>query len=270
LSIRRFFKVKSGLVSINNFRKFIGWEVFWNAVRNDFRLRILSDLPRGKVLVLAPHPDDDILGCGGAICKHKKSEDHVRIVFLTDGSGGGREIRLTSSERKKLVVEREEEARQAAEIIGAKDLEFWRYRDNELISSGAIIRLLSNLIERFSPEIIYVPSFLDPHPDHWETAKVFALALKELKDFKGRIFSYETWLPLYANRIVIINAEIKKKTEALRQHKSQLDCREYLEGITGLNRYRGGMFGAGKYAEGFFETDKKLFLQLFELIEFEK
>jgi len=243
--------------------------VFWSAVKNDFKSQILHNLPSGNVLVLAPHQDDDIIGCGGAICKHKKSKDRVRIIFLTDGSGGS-EIRLTPSERKKLIARREKEARQAAEIIGAKDLEFWRYRDNELISSEALIRLLSNSIARLSPQIIYAPSFLDPHPDHRETAKAFALALKELKDFKGRIFSYETWLPVYANRLIVIDDEMREKIEALKKHKSQLKCREYLEGIVGLNRYRAGIFGAGKYAEGFFEADKKLYLKLFEISEFGK
>jgi LmbE family N-acetylglucosaminyl deacetylase len=51
-------------------------------------LATIADLP-SRVLVFAPHPDDEVLGCGGALALHARRGDHVRVVVVSDGGAGG-------------------------------------------------------------------------------------------------------------------------------------------------------------------------------------
>ena len=78
------------------------------------------------VLVLSPHPDDDAIGCGGAILHHTTQGDQVSVIYLTSGEGGGHGRPPTETARL-----RENEARTAAEIMGVISVEFWRLPDGK-------------------------------------------------------------------------------------------------------------------------------------------
>ena len=120
---------------------------------------------------------------------------------------------------------------------------------------------MSQIINETKPNTVYVPSFADPHPDHLETAKLLAIALPA-SEFKGEILAYEVWQPIFANRLVNIESVWESKEKAILAHKSQLADRNYLSAISGLNRYRAGMFNVGKYAEAFFSVNKELYLKI--------
>ena len=224
-------------------------------------------MPPVNVLVLSPHPDDDAIGCGGTIKLHSDSGAVIKTVFLTDGSAGKR--RASKDAQKKLVELREKETRRAGEILGISDLIFWRYQDGKLACNKTTTKLLSTLISDFKPDIIYAPSFLDPHPDHLETARILYCSLSE-NQYQGTIYSYEVWSPIYANRIICIDETIHKKELAILAHESQLKERSYFDAVMGLNRYRAGMYSAGQYAEAFLSTNKELYLRLFDLASFKE
>lgn len=253
-------RLKNNLLHVNNLRKFVGFETFGLAIKSNFKLQILEKPPRGKVLVLSPHPDDDIIGCGGVLSQHSDQKDIIKIIYLTDGSGG--------IDNKKQNT-REQEAINAAKVLKIKDLMFWRFPDGKLNENRTTKELLTSILKEFKPDTIYAPSFLDPHPDHFETAKILASALKESK-FLGEIFSYEVWSPIYANKIINIDKAFEQKKEALTAQKSQITSRGYLNSIIGLAQYRAGMYNAGQYAEAFFSCKKELYLKLFDLINFKK
>ncbi len=259
-------RLKDNLLHINNLRKFLGYEIFRQATASSLKLEIIKTPPEGRVLILSPHLDDDVIGCGGIIKLHIQKDDQVKIVYLADGSGGLPKNKIfTRSDRRRLAQTREKEAKEATLILGVDEPIFWRYQDGHFSANSTTIKLLENILSTFSPDIIYLPSFLDPHPDHLETCKIFYQVLPRY-DFAGQIFSFEIWSPIYANRLVNIDKVIDYKKRALLAHKSQLSSRGYLEAIMGLNQYRAGMYNAGKYAEGFFACNKKLYLQLFELL----
>lgn len=245
-----FRKLKNDLLHVNNLRKFIGFVVFRAAIESEFKLQILDKPPKGNVLVLSPHSDDDVIGCGGTIFAHKAQQDEVIIYYLT---GGG--------------TLREKEAQKASNILGVKKLIFSNSKDNEISNSKKQIDQLVKIIVKYQPRIIYAPSSLDPNPDHFETAQVLASALHKI-DFKGRIFSYEVWSPIHANRIINITDSIERKILALKEHKSQITSRSYIKAMQGLAQYRAGMFNAGEYAEAFFSCNKDLYLKLFDLMKF--
>jgi len=263
-------KIKNRLLQINHFRKFIGGELVYQAIQSDFKLEKNFKPKGGKVLVLSTHPDDDVFGCGGTIRLHFEAADYVKILYLSDGSLGFPDIkRPTSRERTELARDREQEAKSAAKILGVKDLVFWRYRDGNLSANSSAVKLMQNLLNEYKPETVYLPSFQDSNSDHFETCGIFVEAIKNI-DLNPEIISYEVWSPLFANRIISIDKVIDLKKQAIEAHRSQLRSRGYFDAIVGLNQYRAGMFSAGQYAEAFFSCNKKLYLKLFDLIEFKK
>lgn len=263
-----FNRQKDNLLSANNLRKFAGFAIFNQAAKSNFKLTIPKSVQHGKILVLSPHPDDDAIGCGGTLRLHSENSSEIKVVYLTDGSNGS-EKTISKDAKKRLVETREDEAKEAAALLGVSSLAFWRYEDGQISNNKITQKLLASLISSFKPDIIYTPSFLDPHPDHYETCKILYSTLKQ-NDFDGEIWSYEVWSPLYANRIINVDKTYDKKELAILAHKSQISDRNYLTAIRGLNQYRAGMFNVGEYAEAFFAANRELYLKLFDLINFKK
>ena len=207
----------------------------------------LVDFPEGpKVLVLSPHPDDDVFGCGGALLRHVEMGHHIQIVYLCKGEKGvaGMNAAEATSLRKK-------EATEGARILGINQdsLIFLNNPDNELSANQKNVAILKEIICDFSPNLIYLPSFLDNHTDHINTNKI--LQLVKPKNFD--ICAYEVWTPLIPNRLIDISSNMEVKIQAMKAHQSQLKELNYLDGIIGLNQYRGCLYPKRKikFAEAF-------------------
>lgn len=240
-------RIKENLLHINHLRKFVGTEVIFEAIKSEFKLTILNEVSSGNILVLSPHIDDDIFGCGGTLVKHQMNGDNVKIVYFSGSK------------------ERQLEAKKATAEIKVSDMVFLSDTDNSIKASGDIISKLKQIIYDFKPNIIYSPSFLDPNTDHFNVTDILAESLTSV-DFDGDIFSYEIWTPIFANRLISIDKEFEFKKKAILQYKSQLANRSYLSAITGLSQYRAGMHNVGTHAEAFFSCNKSLYLKLFKII----
>ncbi len=248
-------------------KKLVGYEIFTDAVNSKLSHDVIRDFGAPKVLVLAPHPDDEILGCGGTLKQIIQNGGKVRVIYLTDGSLGFNDSkRRALRERIELAKTREQEATKAAKSLGIDDLIFWRYKDGSLALNKTSQRLMVEQIANYKPDIIFTPSFLDSNPDHTETARILAQALRNSEKTNLQIYSYEIWSPVFVNKLVVIDRFATEKFSALKMHETQVKSRNYLNAIRGLNRYRAGMFSVGEYAEGFFVCNKNLFLKLFDLI----
>lgn len=202
-----------------------------------------------NVLVLAPHPDDEVIGCGGILCNHSARGDRVVAVFLTSG-----ELGLKRLPREKAWQIREAEAAQAARILKLAALEFLRLRDwfvGEELKKGAL--LLLPILKREQPRLIYLPHAKEWHPDHqaaWPLLKS-ALAKAGLKR-NPALRSYEVWTPLASvDHVQDISAVMPRKLRALRAHRSQLGEFDYVAAVKGLNQFRGALAGKCRYAEAF-------------------
>jgi LmbE family N-acetylglucosaminyl deacetylase len=216
-----------------------------------------------RILVIAPHPDDDILGCGGSIAQHIRKGDCVTIVYMTSGEAMENAPRSAAHNLKTL---REQEARAAANVLGVTNLIFLCYPDGQLpqpknpeLNAKIVIQLIEKLREH-KPDILYIPHKYDKHADHRITNELVLQAIAQTKQAPHEawlaaltILCYEIWTPLQnANRHVDISHLIDLKLTALRKHASQLNKRAYDDAILGLNRYRGVMMGKGaRYAESF-------------------
>lgn len=254
--MRRWFRT---LLSLSNLRKAFGISVVFSAIKNDYQVTTLNKIDFERVLILAPHPDDDVFGMGGTIKKMTSSGVSVTVAYFCDGASGTPDGVID----KKLIEERKNEAKSAGKILGISEQVFFSYPDRKLAAGGASIRALLDLIERKNPDIIFLPSFLDNHPDHRIVNEILinSLSEKDLDDLP--IWGYEVWTPSYINRFSDITLYIKTKKEAIMAHESQIKCRPYDKAILGLNQYRGGMLGMGDYAEGFFAAPFKMYRDLY-------
>ncbi len=210
-----------------------------------FTLKVV-DKPEGdNILVLSPHFDDDVIGCGGTLSKHILGGDKVTIVYLTDGRAGD-----PSFEDKALLEKtRKQEAIAATKILGIDNLIFLDEPETKLTSNKNLIYKLSEIFNQIKPNLVYIPWFLDNHIDHLELNRIFLnLDIK----FNFNICAYEVWTPLIPNIIVDIGDVISKKEEALKKYQTQIKQVDYLTTTLALNKYRTITNLKGRsYAEGF-------------------
>src|SRR6516165_9455964 len=106
-----------------------------------------------NVVVIAPHPDDEAIGCGGTICLHVERGDRVVVVFLTSG-----ELGVKNLSREGVWRIREQEAQSAAEVLGVAAHSFLRRPDWHVGDSvEEVAAALQPVVEREAPNIIYLP-----------------------------------------------------------------------------------------------------------------
>lgn len=206
------------------------------------------------VLVFSPHPDDDIIGCGGTIYLHRLSNDVVITIYITSG-GAALWKGITGSQIAQI---RENEARQASLLLGVENILFLRQHDSAVNSSENEVKKIISLFKEYKPDIVYAPHIQDSHSDHKAT---FELVLKALQFIQStdnpchpKMLCYEVWTPLHTiTHKNNISQCIDHKLAALSKHESQLAASNYIDAIKGLNRYRGILFANCDYAECFFE-----------------
>lgn len=201
-----------------------------------------------RVLVVAPHPDDEAFGCGGAIRGHADAGDPVTVLFLTSGEGGGH-----GRDRVETAGLREEEAKRAGEILGVSGIEFWREPDGKLSATAALAERLAAAVVERGVERVYAPHAGDDHPDHRAAARLVRRALDD-PPRPVEVLGYEVWTPLpRIDTIVDISEWIEAKVAALREHRTQCEVLRFDDSARGLARYRGEMHSwpGGPYAEVF-------------------
>ncbi len=141
------------------------------------------------VLVVAAHPDDEVLGCGGIMAKHSMLGDHVTVLFLTDGVSS-RDGANADDER----VERRAAAHRALEILGVSDIVFETFPDNQLDSIPLlhVIKAIELVARRIAPEIVYSHSSADLNVDHVVAAKAVRTVFRPTKSSSvNKILSFE-------------------------------------------------------------------------------
>lgn len=205
-----------------------------------------------NVLVIAPHPDDESIGCGGTIALHVARGDRIVVVFLTSGELGLKQLPPEEAWRT-----REAEARQAADVLGIAGVTFLRFPDwfvgDNVQEAGVALR---PILQAEVPGIVYVPHPLEWHPDHKASLPVLAPAYKGLDVEPPIIRAYEVWTPLTEyDHVEDIGSAIEQKLAAIRCYASQIGELHYDRAIEGLNRYRGEMAARCAYAEVFSTPD---------------
>ena len=201
-----------------------------------------------NVVVIAPHPDDEAIGCGGSLALHAAAGDRVTAVFLTSG-----ELGLTTLPADEAMRTREAEAERAGEVLGVAALHFLRGPDWFLGEAVDLVaERLRPVLAREAPALLYVPHAAEWHPDHRAALPLLRRALSPDAAAAAELRTYEVWTPLaeFAH-VRDVTAVMATKLRALRCHRSQLREIAYDRAVRGLNAYRGALAGRCPYAEVF-------------------
>ena len=212
-----------------------------------------------NVLIVAPHPDDEVLGCGGVIKKMTLGHNKVFVLIMSRGKKG-----FYPEDR---ILNVRQEAIAAHKLLGVKETRFLDFPAPELdvISISELSTAIYNVILEIKPNTMFLPHRGDIHSDH---KAVFDAGLVAARPVGGNsvkeIFTYETlseteWAPPFPNDIFIPNTFIDisdvfdSKLEAMKCYKSQL--REFpnprsLRSIEALANLRGSTVGF-RHAESF-------------------
>ena len=212
-----------------------------------------------NILILAPHPDDEVLGCGGVIRKFSELGHQVFILIVTRGSA-----KRYSDEKVQNV---RQEALKAHKILGVSDTLFLDFPapDLDRVSKADMSSKIAEIIKKLEIEELFLPHRGDIHHDH---QAVFNAGLVAARPTGGntvkKVYAYETlsetewaapfpsdaFIPTY---FVDVTAQFEYKLQAMEQFKSQLrpfPNSRSLEAISSLAKYRGCTVGFNK-AEAF-------------------
>mgnify|MGYP001213661646 FL=1 len=215
-----------------------------------------------KILVLAPHADDEILGCGGTIDKYSKLGSKVYVSILTNANIGAEELFS-----KNLIKKIRNEALQANELLNVKNLNFSELPAPRLDQYPIykISNLIQKKIKKFKPDTVFIPSEKDIHTDHKIINQAALVALRPINEHKVKlILAYETlsethWMNTNSNTFSpnhferLNSKNIKQKKKSFSRYKSQLKKFPHprsLKGIDILANFR-GMQICSEYAEAF-------------------
>lgn len=216
--------------------------------RMPLRVRTIE---RQRVLVVAPHPDDEAIGAGGSLALHREIGSEVVVAFLTPA---------IHEEDVPIARIRREEAQQVGEALGFR-CRFLNHPDGELsLHEGRIGDDLAELLREFAPDTVITPFVSDHHRDHQAAAHALSRAL-ESSGHQGDVWCCELWSTLWPNVAIDISSVVDKKRDAINLYKSQFAGVPYAEGAIALNRYR-GMRAYVPYAECFYVCPAKQFIEL--------
>jgi LmbE family N-acetylglucosaminyl deacetylase len=201
-----------------------------------------------RIFVLAPHPDDEVLGAGGTIARHAAEGDEVFVAILTRGRSD-----LYSDES---IRELRAEAREAHKLLGVEDSFFC----DDLPAPGLdtvpeykVTAVIASWLEKIEPSVLYLPHQGDRHVDHTICFDSAMVAARPGYSSVETIYSYETrseteWAAPFhheqfvPNVFVDISDHLTTKTDAMQRYRSQV--RDFpnprsVAGLEALARYRG-------------------------------
>lgn len=205
-----------------------------------------------KVLVVAAHPDDEVLGCGGTLIKHAEEGDSVHVLFMTDGVSA-----RNSTEMEPLRIERENAARAAAAIMKIDSIQFLDFPDNRLdgVDLLDVVQAIENKVNHFNPHIVYTHHSGDLNIDHRITHQAILTACRPISSRARRIMCFEVlssteWsakdTSFRPNWYVGIDQYLERKIEALLCYKTEIKSFPHprsTETIQALAKLRGSASG---------------------------
>ncbi len=213
-----------------------------------------------KVLFISPHPDDETLGCGGTILKHKASGDRIYWLIMTN-------MFPYEGYEDSIILIRKEEIKEVSQRYGFEETVKLEFHTTKLDTypMDVLVQSISEVMRRIMPNIVYLPHHSDIHTDHQIT---FSAVMSSLKTFRAiyvrKVLTYETlseteFVPALSGSIFIpnyfsdISEYIDEKIEIMKIYSSELDKHPFprnIENIKALALLRGATSGV-QYAESF-------------------
>ena len=218
------------------------------------------------ILIVAAHPDDEVLGCGGTVARHADAGDQVQVLIVAEGATSRQEQRNRNQASDELSA-LAQAAQKAGAILGAKGVELLDLPDNRLDSLDRLdlIKQIEERIARHQPQVVYVHHVGDVNIDHRRLHESVVTAcrptpgqpVKRLLSFE--VASSTEWQPpgsapaFQPNWFVDISAQWIRKREALEAYASEMHPWPHarsIQAVEHLVRWRGAQVGV-EAAEAF-------------------
>jgi LmbE family N-acetylglucosaminyl deacetylase len=209
-----------------------------HSLRTAWWPRVL-ECPVGKrMLVVAPHPDDETIGPGGLLLRHRGlAELHVITVF--NGEGGGRLERgpweNTLEYKAELVATRRNELERVAAVLEVASMQRLDVPDGTMDLQSGLVLQLRAAVERVSPDIVLLPWYLDALRDHRVTNVLYAWGCAHLS---CTVLAYEVWQMLEPNAVLDITDQLDEKLALVTRYQSQTATVDYLGFVEGIAKTR--------------------------------
>jgi len=187
-----------------------------------------------KVLVLAPHPDDETIGCGGTIALYSSKGVDVHLAVISPGEN----IALEYSEDIDIAAVRRQELEVSSQILGIQNVYFLGFPDGQLaLNKEGIEEKLKDIIDEINPDIIFAPCPFEHHADHRAVSEVAISFL--IKGCTFRIAFYGVYGTIRLNTLVDISNVISIKKRAVKSYYFSLFRQPDLfnESIEAFNRF---------------------------------
>ena len=189
---------------------------------------------QSPTLIIAAHPDDEVLGCGGTIARLAREGHDIYIAIL--GEGITSRYQHQEQADQLLVKELHGHSRQVTELLGAKDLFLYSLQDNcfDTVSLLDVIKIIEELVKRLRPQVIYTHHGGDLNIDHVITHRAVMTATRPTKDCPVKeIYAFEVpssteWTfgqfkpSFQPNVFVDISNTLEKKLEAMQIYESEM------------------------------------------------
>ena len=217
-----------------------------------------------RVLIVAAHPDDEILGCGGTIARFSDMGAYLHVAFLADGilsRKGGREVQL-----ERLMLRRDASIKACA-LLGVRSVSFGEFPDNQMdtVSSLSVARTIEKLVCEHQPDTVLTHHMGDLNIDHQKVAAGVTIACRPQKGHPVKtILSFEVpssteWQlaghphPFVPAVFIEITEYAEIKVSALRAYQDEIRTWPHprsIEGVLHLQSWRGATVGV-EAAEAF-------------------
>jgi LmbE family N-acetylglucosaminyl deacetylase len=237
----------------------------WHSRFPEYRAPAASALRRSawghaRVLVLAPHPDDELIGCGGTLCGLLSAGAQAWIVQATDGARL-ESLRDLPPERRKTI--RLEEAQRVASALSA-GLIAWREENEQLRCCGETIGRLARLLEELRPTHVFTPFLGDLHAEHGTLSRILAAALA-LVDVSPRVLQYEAWGLVPANAFCDITEHAEQLERLLLLYEMAMRVDDFVHFCANRNLAHAlALTGQPGYVEAFLDTPSAEYRSLAE------
>lgn len=219
-----------------------------------------------SILIVAAHPDDEVLGCGGTIARHADAGDQVQVLIVAEGATSRHEQRDRNQAGDELSA-LEQAAQHAGAILGAQGVELLDLPDNRLDSLDRLdlIKQIEERIASHQPQVVYVHHAGDVNVDHRRLHEAVITACRPTPGQPvRRLLSFEVassteWQPpgsapaFQPNWFVDVSAQWPRKREALAAYASEMRQWPHARSIKALEhlaRWRGAQVGV-EAAEAF-------------------
>ncbi|MEP7028082.1 MAG: PIG-L deacetylase family protein [Candidatus Eisenbacteria bacterium] len=204
-----------------------------------------------NVLVLAPHPDDEVIGCGGTLLQLVRAGANVTCVQATDGSDGWALRDLPEAARRSV---RMDESRAVAQAAGFSRLECWDADNRAFHRTDALVDRLASQLARLAPRLVFTPFLTDAHADHFTLNRILADAIPRAGEALAecRVLGYEVWSLAPAAVVCDVTAVREEQEALLWIYESGMKVDDFVE-LCERRNYSNScrLLGRPGYAEAF-------------------